>query len=90
LREAVAQLGEQAIQAHELRLDQISHSSLQETISKFSHESNEVLETMSRSAEERLRYTCNQVFNEAGEALRQRLLELTFMRPAAKAATDSA
>jgi F0F1-type ATP synthase membrane subunit b/b' len=90
LREAVTQLGEQAIQAHELRLDQISHSSLQETISKFSHESNEVLETMSRSAEERLRYTCNQVFNEAGEALRQRLLELTFMRPAAKAATDSA
>ncbi len=90
LREAVMQLGEQAIQSHEMRLDQISHSSLQETISKFSHESNEVLETMSRSAEERLRYTCNQVFNEAGEALRQRLLELTFMRPAAKAATDSA
>jgi len=89
LREAVAQLGEQAIQAHEMRLDQISRSSLQETISKFSQESNEVLETMSRSAEERLRSTCNQVFTEAGEALRQRLLELTFLRPAAKAATES-
>ena len=89
LRETVTQLGEQAIQAHEMRLDQISRSSLQETISKFSQESNEVLETMSRSAEERLRYTCNQVFTEAGEALRQRLLELTFMRPAAKAATES-
>lgn len=89
LREAVTQLGEQAIQAHELRLDQISRTSLQETISKFSQESNEVLETMSRSAEERLRSTCNQVFTEAGEALRQRLLELTFLRPAAKAATES-
>lgn len=89
MREAVAQLGEQAIQAHEMRLDQISRSSLQETISKFSQESNEVLETMSRSAEERLRYTCNKVFTEAGEALRQRLLELTFLRPAAKAATES-
>jgi len=90
LRDAVTQLGEQAIQSHEMRLDQLSRSSLQETISKFSQESNEVVETMSRSAEERLRYTCNQVFNEAGEALRQRLLELTFLRPAAKAATDSA
>jgi hypothetical protein len=89
LRETVAQLGEQAIQAQEMRLDQISRSSLQETISKFSQESNEVLETMSRSAEERLRSTCNQVFTEAGEALRQRLLELTFLRPAAKAATES-
>jgi hypothetical protein len=89
MREAVAQLGEQAIQAHEMRLDQISRSSLQETISKFSQESNEILETMSRSAEERLRYTCNKVFTEAGEALRQRLLELTFLRPAAKAATES-
>jgi hypothetical protein len=89
VREAVTQLSEQAIQAHEMRLDQISRSSLQETISKFSQESNEVLETMSRSAEERLRYTCNQVFTEAGEALRQRLLELTFLRPAAKAATES-
>lgn len=89
LREAVSQLGEQAIQAHEMRLDQISRSSLQETISKFSQESNEVVEAMSRSAEERLRHTCNEVFTEAGEALRQRLLELTFMRPAAKAATES-
>jgi chitodextrinase len=89
MREAVAQLGEQAIQAHEMRLDRISRTSLQETISKFSQESNEVLETMSRSAEERLRSTCNQVFTEAGEALRQRLLELTFLRPAAKAATES-
>ena len=90
VKEAVTQLGEQAIQAHEMRLDQISRSSLQETISKFSQESNEVLESMSRSAEERLRRTCNEVFTEAGEALRQRLLELTFMRPAAKAATESA
>lgn len=89
LREAVAELGEQAIQAHEMRLDQISRSSLQETISKFSQESMEVLETMCRSAEERLRHTCNEVFTEAGEALRQRLLELTFLRPAAKAATES-
>jgi hypothetical protein len=42
------------------------------------------------SAEQRLRHTCNEVFTDVGEALRQRLLELTFARPAAKAATDSA
>lgn len=90
LREVIGQLGDQAVRAHEMRLDQISRSSLQETVSRFSQESNEVLETLSRSAEERLRHTCNEVFTEAGEALRQRLLELTFLRPAAKAATDSA
>jgi hypothetical protein len=90
LRDVIAQLGDQAIQAHELRLDQISRSSLQETIGKFSQESKEVLESMARLAEERLRHTCNEVFTEAGEALRQRLLELTFLRPAAKAATESA
>lgn len=89
LRDAVAHLGEQAAQAHELRLDQVSRSSLQETIGKFSQESAEVLEALVHAAEERLRHTCNEVFTEAGEALRQRLLELTFLRPAAKAATES-
>ena len=90
LREVVAQLGEQSAQTHELRLEQVSRLSLQETISKFSQESSDILETLARSAEERLRHTCNEVFTEAGETIRQRLLELTFSRPAAKAATDSA
>lgn len=90
LRDVISHLGEQAIQAHEMRLDQISRSSLQETISKFSQESSQDLETLVHSAEQRLRSTCNEVFTEVGEALRQRLLELTFPRPQAKAATDSA
>ena len=90
LRDVISQLGEQAIQAHEMRLDQISGSSLQEAINRFSQESSQHLETLVSSAEQRLRSTCNQVFTEAGEALRQRLLELTFPRPQAKAATDSA
>jgi hypothetical protein len=90
LRDVVSQLGEQAIQAHEMRLDQVSRSSLQETISKFSQESSQHLDTLVISAEQRLRHTCNEVFTEVGEALRQRLLELTFPRPQAKAATDSA
>lgn len=90
LKDAIAHLGDQAIRSHELRLDQVSRSSLQETISKFSQESSAHLETLVRSAEQGLRHTCNEVFTEVGEALRQRLLELTFVRPAAKAATDSA
>ena len=90
LRDVVSQLGEQAIQAHEMRLDQVSRSSLQETISRFSQESSQNLETLVISAEQRLRHTCNEVFTDVGEALRQRLLELTFPRPQAKAATDSA
>ena len=90
LKEAIAQLGDQAVQAHELRLEQVSRSSLQESISKFSQESSDHLETLVRAAEQGLRHTCNEVFTEAGEALRQRLLELTFLRPAAKAATEGA
>jgi hypothetical protein len=90
LRDVVSQLGEQAIQAHEMRLDQISRTSLQETISKFNQESTQHLENLVHSAELRLRHTCNEVFTEVGEALRQRLLEVTFPRPQAKAATDSA
>ena len=90
LKDVIAQMGDQAIQSHEMRLDQVSRLSLQETIGKFSQESSDHLEKLVRSAEQGLRHTCNEVFTEVGEALRQRLLELTFARPAAKAATDSA
>jgi len=90
VKEAIVQLGDQAIQTHEARVEQIANASLQNTINKFNQESAEHLETLVRSAEQRLRHTCNQVFTEAGEALRMRLLELSLPRPAAKAATDSA
>jgi hypothetical protein len=90
LKEVVAHLGEQAIRGHELRLEQASQLSVQETIARLSQESDEHLETLARSAEQRLRQTCNEVFAEAGEALRQRLLELAFPRATAKAASDSA
>jgi vacuolar-type H+-ATPase subunit E/Vma4 len=90
LREAIAKLGDQAVRSHELRLDQVSRESLQETISKFIQESSAHLETLVRTAEQGLRHTCNEVFAEVGESLRQRLLELTFPRPQAKAATESA
>ena len=90
VKEAIAQLGDQAIQTHEVHLEEIANFSLQSTFNRFSQESAEHLETLVRSAEQRLRHTCNQVFTEAGEALRMRLLELSLPRPAAKAATDSA
>jgi hypothetical protein len=90
LREAITQMDDQAIQAHELRLDQISRLSLQEAMNRFNQESTEDLDRLVRTAEQGLRHTCNEVFTEVGESLRQRLLELTFVRPQAKAATDSA
>lgn len=90
LKDMIAHLGDQAVQSYELRLDQVSRSSLQEAIGKFSQESSVHLESLVRTAEQDLRVTCNQVFTEVGEALRQRLLELTFLRPTAKAATESA
>lgn len=90
LKDVIAKMGDQAIQTHEIRLDQASRLSLQETISTLGQESSEHMEALVRSAEQRLRDTCNGVFTEVGETLRQRMLELTFPRLAAKAATDSA
>ncbi len=89
LRETITLLADQSIEAHETRLEQLCRSSLQETIGKFNQESTEHLDALVRSAEQRLRHTCTEVFADVGESLRQRLLELTFPRPAAKAATDS-
>ena len=89
LRETISLFADQAIEAHEMRLEQLSRSSLQETIGTFSQESSEHLETLVRSAEQRLRHTCNEVFADVGESLRRSLLDLTFTRAAAKAATDS-
>jgi len=90
LKDMIAQLGDQAVHGYELRLDQVSRSALQEAIGKLSTESTAHLDALVRTAEQDLRQTCTQVFTEVGDALRQRLLELTFPRPAAKAATDSA
>ncbi len=89
LKDMIAQLVDQAVRGYEVRLDQVSQSTLQEAIGKFSAESSAHLDTLVRTAEQDLRQTCTQVFTEVGDALRQRLLELTFPRPAAKAATDS-
>jgi hypothetical protein len=89
LKDVISQLGDEAVRGYELRLDQLSRSTLQDTISKFSTESSAHLDALVRTAEQDLRQTCTQVFTEVGDALRQRLLELTFPRPAAKAATDS-
>jgi hypothetical protein len=84
LNETIAQLGEQAIKAYEKRLEDVSDSSLQNAVSRLSQKSEEHLETLLRSAEERLRQTCNEVFMEIGETLRQSLQEPKLPRPAAK------
>jgi hypothetical protein len=67
------------------KIDQAMKQYEQNAVSKFSQESQERMEMLVRSAEQRLLQTCNDVFTEIGDRLRQKFLESEAPRPAAKA-----
>jgi hypothetical protein len=69
------------------RLDDEANGSLRSAADKFAELCGQNIEVVSRSSEERLREMCNQVFAEAGENLRQRLLVLAAF-PAVKPAGE--
>jgi len=75
LTEYVAALNGQAIDDYRRRLEAASNSWLLTTASKLSQQSEQQLQALARSAEERLRDTCNEVFSGVGEALRRRLVD---------------
>jgi hypothetical protein len=76
MRHALASLGEGAINAYKQRLENASNSWLVTTVSRLNQQSQEQIEALDRSAEQRLRETCNQVFAGLGETLRRRMLDL--------------
>jgi hypothetical protein len=73
----IARLGEQSIEAYKQRLENASNSWLVATVTTLTRQSQDAIGTLAESAERRLRETCSQVFADVGEALRQRLLDLS-------------
>jgi DNA repair exonuclease SbcCD ATPase subunit len=86
----IAQLGDRALEGLERRLEDASNLLLLSTVSKFSQRSEEHLQTLVRSARQRLSQTCNEVFTEVGETLRQRMVEVKLPRPAVNVPSDDA
>ena len=76
LAEYAAAFNEQAIEDYKRRLESASNSWLLTTASKLSQQSEQHLQAVARSAEERLRDACSDVFSGVGESLRQRLVDL--------------
>ena len=80
--DTIERLGDQAVKAYGKHLEEIANASLQNAMSAFNQKSEEQLETLVRSAEQRLRQICNEVFTEIGENLRRSLVEPELPRPA--------
>ena len=76
LQSFYAQLGDESIEQYKKRLENVSNSWIVATVSSLDHQSRDVVSGVTQTAEEKLRETCNQVFGQAAEALRQRLQEI--------------
>jgi hypothetical protein len=76
MRSLYAQLGDESVEQYKKRLENVSNSWMVATVSSLDHQSRNVLSGLTQIAEEKLRDTCNQVFGQAAETLRQRLLEI--------------
>jgi hypothetical protein len=76
LRGAMASLADEVMDLYKRRLDNASNSWMLTTASQLNQQLQGQIETLDRSAEQRLRDTCNRVFAGVGETLRQRMLDL--------------
>jgi DNA anti-recombination protein RmuC len=81
LAEYAAAFNEQALEDYKRRLESASNSWLLTTASKLSQQSEQHLQAVTRSAEQRLRDACNDVFSGVGETLRRRLVDLDPVSP---------
>ena len=88
LAEYAAAFNEQAIEDYKRRLESASNSWLLTTASKLSQQSEQHLQAVARSAEERLRDACSDVFSGVGESLRRRLVDLDHDHPASPPKSD--
>ena len=77
LRTSMQSLGTHAMDEYKERLENASNSWLLTTVTKLNQQSEELIDQFLASTENRLRSTCNEVFDEIGETLRQRLAGLS-------------
>jgi hypothetical protein len=76
LRNVYAKIGEQATEQHRARLENVSNQWMLATVTALDHQSREIVADISANAEEKLRETCNQVFENIGETLQERLQQI--------------
>jgi hypothetical protein len=79
LRTSMQSLATHAMNEYKERLENASNSWLLTTVTKLNQQSEELIDQLLASTEKRLRSTCNDVFAEIGETLRQRLAELSVL-----------
>jgi hypothetical protein len=87
LAESAAGLHDQALDDYRRRLDAASNSWLLTTVAKLSQQTEKHVEMLTKSAEERLRAACTEVFSGVGDALRRGLLDVD-LPPAPPRKTD--
>ena len=83
MRGTLTSLGNQAMEEYKGRLENASNSWLVTTVTKLDQQSEDLISQLAAMAETRLRASCNSVFAEVGETLRQRLLGLSSPLPPA-------
>jgi hypothetical protein len=87
MRSAYERLGNQAAEQFRGRLENASNSWLVATVAMLDHQSHDVVANIAKSAEEKLRATCAEVFSGIGDTLRERLQKIT--AEIGKSATNS-
>jgi len=73
MRGAFERMGNQAAEQHRSRLENASNSWLVATVAMLNHQSQDIVSNIAKTAEEKLRVTCAEVFAGVGDSLRERL-----------------
>ena len=76
MRGAFERMGNQAAEHHRTRLENASNSWLVATVAMLNHQSQDIVASIAKTAEEKLRATCADVFAGVGDALRERLQQI--------------
>lgn len=76
MRGSFERMGNQAAEHHRARLENASNSWLVATVAMLNNQSQDIVANIAKSAEERLRSTCAEVFAGVGNALRERLQQI--------------
>jgi hypothetical protein len=89
LNQTMAASSDQGINEYRKRLEAASSSWLLTTVSKLDQQSQQLIDSIAQTAQQRLRDACAQVFAEFGENLRLRILGVTATSTAKGAAAAS-
>jgi hypothetical protein len=89
LRTSMQSAGSNALDDYKQRLENASNSWLLTTVSRLTQQSEGLIDQLAKSTEERLRASCNSVFADLGETLRQKLAGLVLPASAQQVSTNT-